>query len=117
MGAVGWFEHYEKHIDDWGHKRLGFIHTLYKKDSEWIREVSDNDGGHTAPWLAAMSYKYAVTGDESARREAVEARAASVLATDAQGRWKHGGRTEASDRLLRHLAAAALRLSCAATAF
>jgi len=65
-------DHYERHIEEWGHKRLGFIHTIYKKGDQWIREVSDNDGGHTAPYLAAMSYKYAVTGDEAARREAVE---------------------------------------------
>lgn len=63
---------YERHLDAWGHKRLGFIHTLYRgPDGEWIREISDNDGGHTAPYLAAMCYKYAVTGDESARQEAV----------------------------------------------
>ncbi len=66
-------EYYEKHIKEWGHKRLGFIHTLYKKDGKWIREISDNDGGHTTPYLAAMSYKYAVTGDEEARKEAVDA--------------------------------------------
>lgn len=65
-------EYYEQHINDWGHKRLGFIHTIYKRGDIWIREVSDNDGGHTAPYLAAMCYKYAVTGDESAREEAVE---------------------------------------------
>ena len=65
-------DYYERHIDQWGHKRLGFIHTLYKKGDQWIREVSDNDGGHTAPYLAAMSYKYAVTGDIAARHEAVE---------------------------------------------
>jgi hypothetical protein len=64
--------YYERHIDEWGHKRLGFMHTIYKHDDVWIREVSDNDGGHTAPYLAAMSYKYVVTGDETARREAVE---------------------------------------------
>ncbi|RLD77003.1 MAG: hypothetical protein DRJ10_12690, partial [Bacteroidetes bacterium] len=64
--------YYERHIEEWGHKRLGFIHTLYKKGDEWIREVSDNDGGHTAPYLAAMCYKYLVTGDQSDRDEAVE---------------------------------------------
>jgi hypothetical protein len=63
---------FERHIDEWGHKRLGFIHKLYRKGDEWIREISDNDGGHTATYLAAMSYKYAVTKDETARREAVE---------------------------------------------
>ena len=62
---------YERHIDEWGHKRLGFIHTIYKKNGEWVREVSDNDGGNTAPYLAAMCYKYAVTGDKTARKEAV----------------------------------------------
>ena len=63
---------YERHIDEWGHKRLGFIHTLYKKNGEWVREVSDNDGGHTAPYLAAMCYKYAVTGDPEAKKAAIE---------------------------------------------
>jgi len=63
--------YYERHLEEWGHKRLGFIHTIYKKGDEWIREVSDNDGGHTAPYLAAMCYKYLVTGDKSARKEAV----------------------------------------------
>jgi hypothetical protein len=67
--------YYERHINEWGHKRLGFIHTLYWGGEErgWVREVSDNDGGHTAPWLAAMSFKYAVTGDVAVRQEAVEA--------------------------------------------
>ncbi len=63
---------YEQHIKDWGHKRLGFIHNLYKKDGEWIREISDNDGGNTAPYLAAMCYKYAVTGDPEAKKAAIE---------------------------------------------
>jgi len=65
-------DYYEKHMEEWGHKRMGFIHTLYNKNGEWIREISDNDGGHTAPFLAAMSFKYAVTGDKKAREEAVE---------------------------------------------
>ncbi len=65
-------DYYERHMEEWGHKRMGFIHTLHKKDGSWIREISDNDGGHTAPFLAAMSFKYAVTGDEKARQEAVE---------------------------------------------
>ncbi len=70
--------YYERHINEWGHKRLGFIHTIYKRGDEWVREVSDNDGGHTAPYLAAMSYKYAVTGDEAAREEAVNSFRAMV---------------------------------------
>jgi hypothetical protein len=64
--------YFERHIDEWGHKRLGFIHKLYWKNNEWIREISDNDGGNTATYLAAMSYKYAITRDETARIEAVE---------------------------------------------
>ena len=65
-------DYYERHMEEWGHKRMGFIHTLYKRNGEWIREISDNDGGHTAPYLAGMSFKYAVTGDEKARQEAIE---------------------------------------------
>ena len=64
---------YERHLDEWGQKRLGFIHHLYKKGNEWVREISDNDGGNTAPYLAAMCYKYAATGDKKAREEAVNA--------------------------------------------
>ena len=37
--------YYERHLNEWGHKRLGFIHSLYQKNGEWVREVSDNDGG------------------------------------------------------------------------
>ena len=72
--------YYENHIDSWGHKRLGFIHTLYwgGEDKGWVREISDNDGGHTAPYLAAMCYKYVVTGDEDVRKNAVDAFKAMV---------------------------------------
>ena len=63
---------YERHLEEWGHKRLGFLHNLYLKNGEWVREVSDNDGGNTAPYLAAMCFKYACTGDKTARNEAVE---------------------------------------------
>ncbi len=63
--------HYERHTKEWGLQRLGFIHTLGLKDGEWIREISDNDGGHTSPYLAAMCFKYAVTGEEEARQEAL----------------------------------------------
>jgi len=66
-------DHYEKWLDNWGHKRMGFIHTLYDYKGEWVREISDNDGSHTGNYLSGMSYKYAATGDEKARLEAVEA--------------------------------------------
>jgi hypothetical protein len=76
--------YFERALDDWGHKRLGFIHKLYWSDEEngWVREVSDNDGGHTAHYLAAMAYKYAATGDEKARQEALEAFKAMVWLDD-----------------------------------
>lgn len=61
---------YEAWMENWGMKRLGFTHKLELHDGEWIREVSDNDGGWSAEYLAAMSFKYAVTGEESARAEA-----------------------------------------------
>lgn len=71
---------YERHLDAWGHKRLGFIHSIYWNSDQktWIRHISDNDGGHTAPYLAAMCFKYAVTGDEAAYREAVNSFKAMV---------------------------------------
>lgn len=69
---------YEKKLEKWGHKRLGFVHKLWwsNEHDAWIREISDNDGGHTAHYLAAMSYKYAVTGDPQAREEALNSFAA-----------------------------------------
>ncbi len=66
---------FERELDEWGFKRLGFIHKLYWSGDRdgWLREVSDNDGGNTAHYLAAMTFKYAATGDDNARQEAVEA--------------------------------------------
>jgi hypothetical protein len=75
---------FEQELADWGFKRLGFIHKLYwagDKDG-WLREISDNDGGHTAHYLAAMTFKYAATGEEKARQEAVEAFRAMVWLGD-----------------------------------
>lgn len=68
-------EFFERQLDLWGFRRLGFISPLYwgGDQERWIREISDNDGGYTAHYLAAMSFKYAVTGDEKARKEALEA--------------------------------------------
>ncbi len=64
--------YYERHLEEWGQKRLGFVHKL-----EWdaglgqfVREISDNDGGYSGNYLAAQAYRYAVTGDPEARREA-----------------------------------------------
>lgn len=64
--------YYERRIEEWGHKRMGFTHLIHKTgNDEWIREISDNDGGFTAHYLVAMMFKYAVTGDEQAWKEAV----------------------------------------------
>ncbi len=71
---------FERSVEQWGHKRLGFVHRLYRREQEdaWAREVSDNDGGHTAHYLAAMCFKYAVTGDDAARREALDSLEAMI---------------------------------------
>ena len=65
---------YERHLEEWGQKRLGFVHQLEWNDAlgEWIREVSDNDLGWSTHYLTAMCFKYAVTGDPTARAAAVD---------------------------------------------
>jgi hypothetical protein len=75
---------FERELDRSGFKRLGFVHKLYwSGDADgWLREISDNDGGHTAHYLAAMTFKYAATQDEKARQEAVEAFKAMVWLDD-----------------------------------
>ena len=67
--------YFQREMDEWGFKRLGFVHKLYwaGDDKGWLREISDNDGGNTSYYLSGMSFKYAVTGDEAARKEALEA--------------------------------------------
>jgi len=78
--------YYERHMNEWGHKRLGFIHKLYKNpQGGWWREISDNDGGHTAPYLAAMSFKYAATGSEQARDEALDSFKAMIWLEEITG--------------------------------
>ncbi len=64
--------YYERHFEEWGQKRLGFTHKLEwdAARKEYVREVSDNDGGYTGNYLAAQCYRFAVTGDPEARREA-----------------------------------------------
>jgi len=65
--------YYERHLEEWGQKRLGLTHKLEWDPAMggWVREVSDNDGGWSCHYLAAMCFKYAATGDEGARAEAV----------------------------------------------
>ena len=62
-------DYYEKYLNIWGHKRLGFVHKLEWDDqlNQWVRQVSDNDGGWTSHYISAMCFKYAVTGDSNAR--------------------------------------------------
>ena len=64
--------YYERHLEEWGQKRLGFVHKLEWDPSRkrFVREVSDNDGGYSGNYLAAQVYRYAVTRDPEARREA-----------------------------------------------
>ncbi len=76
--------YFERELEESGYKRLGFVHKLYWSGDQdgWLREISDNDGGHTAHYLAAMTFKYAATGDEQARAEALEAFKAMVWLDD-----------------------------------
>lgn len=64
--------YYERVLEAWGMKRLGFTHKLEwdEPSQTWVREVSDNDGGYSGDYLAAQSYRWAVTRDPAARREA-----------------------------------------------
>lgn len=64
--------YYERHLERWGQKRLGFVHKLEWDETagRFMREVSDNDGGYSGNYLAAQCYRYAVTRDPAARREA-----------------------------------------------
>jgi len=67
-------EWYERWIEEWGMRRVGFISTLTwdGERNEWIRFISDNDGGWVAHLLNAFCFKYAVTKDPAAREQAVE---------------------------------------------
>ncbi|MCC6142313.1 MAG: hypothetical protein IT368_00765 [Candidatus Hydrogenedentes bacterium] len=66
--------YYEKHLDAWGQKRMAFTHKLEWDGAAnaWMREVSDNDVGWSTHWWAAMTFKYAVTGDPVARQHAID---------------------------------------------
>ncbi len=64
--------YYERHLEEWGQKRLGLVQKLEWDDAlkEFVREAGDNDGGYSGDYLAAESYRWAVTHDPVARREA-----------------------------------------------
>ncbi len=64
--------YYEQQIEEWGQKRMGLVQKLEWDDAlhEFVREAGDNDGGYSGSYLAAQSYRFAVTRDPAARREA-----------------------------------------------
>ncbi len=64
--------YYERWLDEWGMKRLGFIHILFDRDGQWLREVSDNDVGYSSHYMSAKCFEYAVTGNPEARAAAVD---------------------------------------------
>lgn len=64
--------YYERWLDEWGQKRLGFIHSLFLIDGKWLREVSDNDVGYSSHYLHAKCFEHSVTGSPDARAQAVE---------------------------------------------
>ena len=80
-------DYYERHLEEWGQKRLGFTHKLEWDDglNEFVREISDNDGGYSGDYLVAQCYRYALTKDPSARREAVNTFRGTALAGDHDG--------------------------------
>jgi len=64
---------YERWLEEWGQKRLGFINTLNWDDKRrtYVRFLSDNDVGWACHYLDALCFKYAVTKDPKVRAEAV----------------------------------------------
>lgn len=64
--------YYERYIEASGQKRLGLLHKLEWDEGlkAFVREAGDNDGGYSGDYLTAQSYRYAVTRDPAARREA-----------------------------------------------
>ncbi len=63
---------YERWLEEWGMKRLGFTHALGKRNGEWLRVVGENDVGFSAHYLAARCYEYGVTRDPAARAAALD---------------------------------------------
>lgn len=67
-------EWYERWIEEWGMRRVGFVCSLVwdAGRNEWVRFISDNDGGWAAHLLNGFGFKYAVTKDPKVREQAVE---------------------------------------------
>jgi hypothetical protein len=65
---------YERWLDEWGQKRLGFVHNLIRDPQRgtYRRFLSDNDVGWVAHYLSALSFQYAVSGDRQVRAQAVD---------------------------------------------
>ncbi len=65
---------YERWIEEWGMRRVGFISTLIwdSPRAEWIRFISDNDGGWAGHLLNGLCFRYAVTKDPAVREQAVD---------------------------------------------
>ena len=64
---------YKRSLEEWGMKRLGFIHELFREDDgTYVRFCSDNDGGWICHYLDALCFEYAVTGDPQVREEAID---------------------------------------------
>ncbi len=93
---------YEKQMVEWGQKRLGLVQKL-EWDAplgEYVREAGDNDGGYSGDYLAAQSYRYAVTQDPVARHEALNTfqamrwleRMTGISGFPARGVWVKGER-------------------------
>ena len=66
--------YYEWHLDAWNQKRMAFTHKLEwdAPAKTWMREVSDNDVGWSTHYWASQAFKYAVTGDETAKQNAID---------------------------------------------
>ena len=65
--------YYERWLDEWGMRRLGFIHILFQGgDGRWMREVSDNDVGFSSHYVSAKCFEHAVTGSAESRAVAVD---------------------------------------------
>lgn len=65
---------YERWLDEWGQRRLGFLHALLWDEDRrtYVRFLSDNDVGWVSHYLSALSFKYAVTKDPKVREQAVD---------------------------------------------
>ncbi len=65
---------YERWLDEWGMRRVGFVSSLVwdSRRNEWVRFISDNDGGWAGHLLNGFCFKYAVTKDPAVREQAVE---------------------------------------------